>query len=241
MGRMPRVVVPLAGSVLLVAVVVAALAGFGDPSAACLVGGCDCEAVRSGSIRQPANAWSSLSLVGVGLWILASSERRGLDALVGWAVLGSGMAAFGMHASLSSWSARLDGIAVASVVAAVAARAWSDHLPAWVSVPAAAVIVGAGALAGTPALNALTLAIGAVAAAGTARRIARASSRLFAIAISALVLGAAAWWLGRSGGPWCDPEVPILHAAWHLLAAAAIAAVAAILRSEPSAGSRASG
>jgi hypothetical protein len=36
--------------------------------------------------------------------------------------------------------------------------------------------------------------------------------------------GAACWWLGRTGSPWCDPDSLLQgHAAWHLLAAAALA------------------
>jgi hypothetical protein len=38
-----------------------------------------------------------------------------------------------------------------------------------------------------------------------------------------LAVGGLCWLLGRSGGPWCRPASPLqAHAAWHLLAAAAI-------------------
>jgi hypothetical protein len=43
--------------------------------------------------------------------------------------------------------------------------------------------------------------------------------------LAALAAGAAAWTLGRTGGPLCDPDSVLQgHAAWHLLSAAALAA-----------------
>jgi hypothetical protein len=47
----------------------------------------------------------------------------------------------------------------------------------------------------------------------------------YRLALAAAAAGAAGWWLGRTGGPLCDPDSPLqLHAAWHLLTAAALAA-----------------
>ena len=44
-------------------------------------------------------------------------------------------------------------------------------------------------------------------------------------ALAAAAAGAACWWLGRTQSPWCDPDSLLQgHAAWHLLAAAALAA-----------------
>jgi hypothetical protein len=44
-------------------------------------------------------------------------------------------------------------------------------------------------------------------------------------ALAAAATGAACWWLGRTASPWCDPDSLLQgHAAWHLLAAAALAA-----------------
>jgi hypothetical protein len=43
-------------------------------------------------------------------------------------------------------------------------------------------------------------------------------------ALAAGAAGAACWWLGRSASPTCDPDSLLQgHAAWHLLAAAALA------------------
>ena len=47
---------------------------------------------------------------------------------------------------------------------------------------------------------------------------------LFAAAISGA--GLAAWWGGRSGGPWCSPESLLQwHAVWHAAAAVALTMV----------------
>ena len=44
-------------------------------------------------------------------------------------------------------------------------------------------------------------------------------------ALAAAAAGAACWWLGRTASPWCDPDSLLQgHAAWHLLAAVALAA-----------------
>jgi hypothetical protein len=47
-------------------------------------------------------------------------------------------------------------------------------------------------------------------------------------ALAAAAAGGACWWLGRTASPWCDPDSLLQgHAAWHLLAAAALACWAA--------------
>jgi hypothetical protein len=43
-------------------------------------------------------------------------------------------------------------------------------------------------------------------------------------ALATAAAGAACWWLGRTASPVCDPDSLLQpHAAWHLLAAAALA------------------
>ena len=72
--------------------------------------------------------------------------------------------------------------------------------------------------------------VGLVAWHEVARRVGR--SRLaprqrtaYRAALAATAAGAACWWLGRTAGPWCDPDSLLQpHAAWHLLGAAALAA-----------------
>ena len=53
-------------------------------------------------------------------------------------------------------------------------------------------------------------------------------------ALAAAAAGAACWWLGRTSSPWCDPDSLLQgHAAWHLLAAAALAAWAVAVLDPP--------
>lgn len=68
----------------------------------------------------------------------------------------------------------------------------------------------------------------------TARRLARLG------ALAALALGGTAFWIGRSGAPFCDPPSAMQwHAVWHALTAAAMALYAyASIEPHPSALSR---
>ena len=52
-----------------------------------------------------------------------------------------------------------------------------------------------------------------------------ADPKAFRVALASLGVGAAAFALGRTSSPLCDPDSPVqLHGAWHLLAALALAA-----------------
>ncbi len=212
-----------AGVIVVIAAVVAAIAGPGEPGAACLPAACDCEAVGAGPIRQPWNAWSSLALAAAGIWVLGSN-RSMPERLVGGAAIGSGIAAFLKHAVLTSWSAPLDGIGIAALTGALASAAWSDRVKLPVSVPVVAAATGGAALAGTGVLSVIGVAFGGLAAAGILRRCRGGSIRLLAVAAVLLAAGGVLWLLGRSDGPWCFPDGPIVHAGWHLLAAAALIA-----------------
>jgi hypothetical protein len=113
------------------------------------------------------------------------------------------------------------------------------------AVPAWAATAGAGGLllaVAPTAGGALAGALGLLVAAGEvalARRepggargvtVARrdpggADAAAYRAGVAALAAGAACWWLGRTGGPLCDPDSPLQgHAAWHLLTAFALAA-----------------
>jgi len=176
-----------------------AMAGLPGAPAACPAAGCDCEAPRSAPSpapreaaspasvpRQPANAWSALALAAAGILLLGASPTAARDAVAAGALVFAGTAAFLFHAGLTAWAARLDGIAVAVLVAALGAHLWWPcRRP--------------GAPAGTRA----------------------AAARLLPWLL--LALGGLCWALGRSSGPWCRPTSLLqAHAAWHLLAAAAI-------------------
>ncbi len=52
-----------------------------------------------------------------------------------------------------------------------------------------------------------------------------ANPKAFRVALASLGIGAAAFALGRTSSPLCDPDSPVqLHGAWHLLAALSLAA-----------------
>ena len=161
------------------------------------LGAGDCERLHDGLIAQPVNTASALAYVAVGAWLVGRGLRSGEDPA--WAhPAGRGPVAFGL------------------AVAAAGIGSVDFHGP---GSPAARLLHDGGlyAVAGLVAWHEL------------ARRVGR--SRLpprglvaYRAALAAAA-GAACWWAGRSDGPWCDPNSPLqAHAAWHLLAAAALAA-----------------
>lgn len=102
-----------------------AFAGLPGSPAPCPVAGCDCEAPRPGPIHQPANAWSSLGLAAAGVMLLgAPSPRHATGYAAAAALAAAGTVAFVFHAGLTAWAARLDGLAVGALVAALAAHGW---------------------------------------------------------------------------------------------------------------------
>ena len=139
----------------------------------------------------------------------------------------------------------------ASALALVAVGAWLvGRRRTWFGVAVAAAGVGSVDYhgPGSPAARLLhdgTLyaVVGFVAWNEVARRVGR--SRLtprgrvaYRAALAAAAAGGACWWLGRTASPWCDPDSLLQgHAAWHLLAAVALAcwALAALEEALPQA------
>ncbi len=86
--------------------------------ATCMPDHCFCEHVRDGAVRQPANTWSNLGFVLVGLAILAAPLRRGggsnlaarptLNLLYGITVVFLGVGSAIYHASMSFWGQWID-------------------------------------------------------------------------------------------------------------------------------------
>jgi hypothetical protein len=83
--------------------------------ATCRPDHCFCEAIGSGAVAQPANAWSSLAFVLAGLWIAHASAESGTKTearnrmisepayrcLYGYALVAVGAGSYFYHASLS--------------------------------------------------------------------------------------------------------------------------------------------
>jgi hypothetical protein len=164
------------------------------------LGAGDCERLRDGLVAQPVNTASALAFVAVGAWLVGRGLRAGAGGPPGQARRGT--VAFGL------------------AVAAAGVGSVDYHGP---GSPAAHLLHDGG----------LYAVVGFVAVAEVARRVRRVrlppSRRVaYRVAVAAAAAGAVCWWLGRTTSPWCDPDGLLQgHAAWHLLAAAALGCWAA--------------
>jgi hypothetical protein len=212
--------------------------GGGEPSL--LIGFPDCEAPSGGLIAQPTAAWSSLVFVGVGVWIagdrkVISSPSRLLFASAIGAV---GFGSFFGHAALTDWARQLDSLAIKLMLVTFIAvsfsrlRSWHQtaSLALWASVAAATIALQLiWPAVAEPLLAALVVAAVILVGLSTGPE----TRRWLVMGLMLLGAGAAAWWLGRDGGPLCAPWAWFpLHGLWHILAAAGIASVYRIYRSE---------
>jgi hypothetical protein len=199
------------------------------------LGAGDCERLREGLVAQPVNTASALAYLLAAAWIARqgaghqAAPRR--EALAfGLAVAAAGVGSVDFH---GPWTPAARFMHDASLCAAVSFVAVHDlarlagarrlAVPAWAATAGASgLLLGLLPRAGA----ALAGALGLLAAAGevaVARR--RPRSAAYRAGVAALAVGAACWWLGRTGGPLCDPDSPLQgHAAWHLLTASALAA-----------------
>jgi hypothetical protein len=163
------------------------------------LGAGDCERLHDGLIAQPVNTASALALVAVGAWLAGRRPQ------------GSGEPPGGSRV-------RRVGFGVA--VAAAGAGSIDYHGP---GSPAARLLHD----------GALYAVVGFVAWHEVARRVGRARRAAswmprrraaYRAALVAAAAGAACWWLGRTASPVCHPDSLLQpHAAWHVLAAAALA------------------
>jgi hypothetical protein len=215
------------------------------------LGAGDCERLHDGLIAQPVNTASALAYLLAAAWLARQGARRDAvarrEALAfGLAVAAAGVGSVDFHGPQSPAARWLHDAGLAAAVSFVAvhdlARLAGARRPA---VPAWAANAGAGGLllaVAPTAGGALAGALGLLVAAGEvalARRepggargvtVARrdpggADAAAYRAGVAALAAGAACWWLGRTGGPLCDPDSPLQgHAAWHLLTAFALAA-----------------
>jgi hypothetical protein len=206
--------------------------------------GADCERLTGGTLAEPINAWSSLAFLVAGVWIASRGRRapgRRLElAVFGVAVASNalgGLLLHGVQGSVARWVHDVSILSVLLFIAAVALARLAERSTGWTmglyaaSFAAAAILLAAIPSAAYPLFAGLGLAVGvfelgeyrrefpALRVEGlTARRVARLS------VLAALALAGTAFFLGRTGGPWCRPESALQwHAAWHVLAAAAMA------------------
>src|SRR5688500_11844388 len=76
--------------------------------ATCMPDACFCEGIRAGGVRQPANAWSSLSFVVVAIGVVLTTERRRFVELFVIAAFLLGATSAYYHASLTFFGQWLD-------------------------------------------------------------------------------------------------------------------------------------
>ena len=189
-----------------------------------------CEQRLAGAFfGEPANTLSSLAFVAVGLALLV--RRRGYaapPAAYGLLVAAVGAGSVVQHGPHPGWQAYAHDLPLAAVLGFVALDAAADLTgrrsgQRWWPLPVVALVplVGAGAAASTAGQAVL-----GVAAVGLSLWRALARPELRRTLLVALALLAAGALLGNLGDrtSWCRPESLWQgHAAWHLLAAAALA------------------
>jgi len=204
------------------------------------LGAGDCERLRDGLVAQPVNTASALAYLLAAAWLArrgghpdAAARREALA--FGLAVAAAGVGSVDFHGPGSPAARWLHDAGLAAAVSFVAvhdlarpAGARGRVVPAWAAVAGAGgVLLALAPGAGGALAGALGLAVAAGEVAARGRR-AGWSPRQRAVwrgGVAALAVGAACWWLGRTGGPLCDPDSPLQpHAAWHLLTAFALAA-----------------
>jgi hypothetical protein len=205
------------------------------------LGAGDCERLHDGLVAQPVNAASALAYLLAGAWLAGRSWRRGAGRAeglaFGLAVAAAGVGSVDFHGTGSPAARWLHDAGLQAAVSFVAvhdlaalAGARSRALPAWAGAAGAGGVLLAPAPGAGGALGAALglLVAGAEVAAGRRGLRAGWSPRrraAYRAGVAALAVGSAAWLLGRTGGPLCDPDSPLQpHAAWHVLSAFALAA-----------------
>ena len=201
------------------------------------LGAGDCERLRDGLVAQPVNTASALAYLLAAAWLARQGAR--LDAAprrealaFGLAVAAAGVGSVDFHGPGSPAARWLHDAGLCAAVSFVAvhdlaqlAGARGRVVPAWAAAAGAGgVLLALAPRAGGAVAGALALLVAAGEVA-VARRRPRGTRVAYRAGVVALAVGAACWWLGRTGGPWCDPDSPLQgHAAWHLLTAFALAA-----------------
>lgn len=193
----------------------------------------DCEHCRPGLIAQPINTVSSLAFVVSGAMLLRSGRRRGTsssaDEAVGWAAVAAGLGSAAYHGPGTAFGRYLHDASLLGLLGAVAVADAGLVLGRRPTVAVVAAVPAVALVAGHPATSMaaqLIFGLGAAAAEGARFATAPASGgarwrRWFEGTVAGA--GAAAHLLGRTGGPWCDPDSRVQpHALWHGAMATAV-------------------
>lgn len=225
--------------------------------ATCMPGHCFCEQVAPGLVRQPANAWSALAFVAVGVWIFWRSARDREDgreeriisrspihsSLFGAACMLIGVGSAFYHASLTFAGQFVDVFGMYLIATFILLYALGRGREAAAPVAALA-YVGLNAvlalclyfLPGTRRYLFAVLVLAAIRMEVSARRRSPSmiQARWFRRAAYVLGIGFVIWILDITRVV-CRPESLLQgHAAWHLLGAVSTACIYLYYRSEVS-------
>lgn len=192
-----------------------------------------CEEYRPGWIKQPANTWSSLAFVAVGVALAfrARAGRSGLMALL-IVLLGPGSMVF--HATMAPWSGAADAASMQLFVGFAGLRSLARFAPFLDRRFAAVSGVLAACLAVLKAADpwgsnlVFGLLLGVLALAETWSAVREPEGDRMWLAAAVVLFGAAfaVWFLSNTGGPLCSPRSLLQgHAVWHLLCALAAGAL----------------
>ncbi len=183
-----------------------------------------CERRLDGLIAEPANTWSSLGYVLVGLWLLVGRRARGALVVVAVAELGIGMGSLALHATATFAGEVLDltGMFLLSAtlfalgVGRLARLSDATVIRLWLVAVAAPLALLAIVRPSGIASFAVVLAAGIIAEIVASRR--DPSFRVFLTALGIFIVAFAIWVLDVTRLV-CVPDNHILggHAVWHLL------------------------
>ncbi len=208
------------------------------------LGATDCERLKTGLFAQPANTISSLAFLVAGVWIVLRGRRapghRVELTIFGVAVASNAAGGLLLHGLQGPWAGWVHDLSLLSVLLFIVifdVARFLSRPTRWTTEVYLASLAGLGLLLAVvpSATDALSAILGLAASAWeleeyrrelpvirasglTARRLARVG------VLVALALGATAFFLGRTGAPFCRPESAFQwHAVWHVLAAVAMA------------------
>jgi hypothetical protein len=193
----------------------------------------DCEAIGSGWLTQPVNAWSSLAFGVVGIAIVAGARstagrERSVRVIFGLLLTATGAGSFLFHGPQPvfggfvhdlTFLAALWFLIVINVNGAIGTM--TDRTAVLVVLAGIAGIAALLALDGgvTNILTAL-LAIALVGSDLFLWKVATPAPGWYGLAIASLLIGIGLFLAGRTGSPLCDPgRLAQAHAGWHVFAA----------------------
>jgi hypothetical protein len=192
----------------------------------------DCE-TGEGWLAQPANALSSLALVGVGAWIAWRARRapalRLEAALFGAAVALVGVASLVLHGPAPAWAGWAHDVSIAwglFLTIAIDSRLLGAERRRTLAIAAVASVSAAVAFGAFPDAQRSVYTVAAVVFGFLELRCLRGGlHRRGPWAVAAVLFAAASvsFFLGKDASPLCDPSGLLqAHALWHLLEAAAL-------------------